>query len=148
MLNNSRMPFDLGPFHDSPAVFSETLLSWCLSFRLESLLEHPEALERFLDATSQLQKLPLSKLDFMDLETFCIFANLYHCLLQHVLLASVNGPFVDETFLWSLYANELLRDWRRLVFFGRASILSHSRSHVTPRGAQGPMFYSTFVQAG
>ena len=97
VLNNRRMPFDLGPFHDSPAAFSETLLSWCLSFRLESLLEHPEALERFLDATSQLQKLPLSKLNFMDPETFCIFVNLYHCLLQHALLVSVNGPLTKRS---------------------------------------------------
>ncbi|KAL7569447.1 hypothetical protein ACA910_009630 [Epithemia clementina (nom. ined.)] len=97
VLNNRRMAFDLAPFNEQPAIFCETLLSWCLSFRLESLLEHPEALGRFLDATSQLQNLPIHDFDYMGPETFCIFVNLYHCLLQHALLLTVNGPLTKRS---------------------------------------------------
>ena len=97
VLNNRRMAFDLAPFSEQPVNFTETLLSWCLSFRLESLLEHPEALGRFLDATSQLQNFPLHDLDYMGPETFCIFVNLYHCLLQHALLLTVKGPLTKRS---------------------------------------------------
>jgi hypothetical protein len=39
-----------------------------------------------------LQGLPLSAIDFRGNKAFCIFVNLFHCLLQHSLLLAVHGP--------------------------------------------------------
>ena len=97
VLNNRRMSFDLQPFPEPASTFSEDLLSVALSFRLESLLEHPEAFSRFLDAVSQLQNLPIQEQDFSSADTFCLFVNLYHCLLQHALLLTVNGPLTKRS---------------------------------------------------
>jgi hypothetical protein len=92
VLNSRRMVFDLAPVGEDPNAFVEDLLSTCLSFSLDSLKENPEALIKFLDATSQLRKLSLGELDLYGARAFCLFVNVYHCLFQHALLFSVKGP--------------------------------------------------------
>jgi hypothetical protein len=48
ILNNRRMTFDLDPLDEDPCEFVEDLLRTSLSFTLQHLTEHPEALVRFL----------------------------------------------------------------------------------------------------
>jgi hypothetical protein len=72
--------------------FVEDLLSKALSFSLESLEKDPDSFVEFLDLTSQLRLLPLDEIDFSSRLAFCLFANIYHCLLQQAMLLSVNGP--------------------------------------------------------
>mmetsp|Transcript_36950 Transcript_36950/g.89665 ORF Transcript_36950/g.89665 Transcript_36950/m.89665 type:complete len:550 (-) Transcript_36950:68-1717(-) len=97
VLNARRMPFDIDK-SDAIAVLSdgqtfvEKILSTVLSFSLESLESDPESFVEFLDLTSQLRFLPLDEIDLTNLHSFCLFVNMYHCLLQHSLLLSVNGP--------------------------------------------------------
>jgi hypothetical protein len=91
-LNNRRMVFDLTPEKGEFNELVEEMLTQALSFSLDSLVEHPEALIRFLDLTSYLQVLRLEELDFSSPSCFCLFVNIYHCLLQHALLLTVNGP--------------------------------------------------------
>lgn len=92
VLNNRRMVFDLPPKEANYNHFVEEMLANALSLSLDSLLENPEALVRLLDATSYLQILRLEELDFSSTSCFCLFVNIYHCLLQHALLLTVNGP--------------------------------------------------------
>jgi hypothetical protein len=73
-------------------VFVEDLLSRALSFSLESLEKDPESFVEFLDLTSQLRLLPLDEIDLTSRHAFCLFANVYHCLLQQAMLLSLNGP--------------------------------------------------------
>lgn len=92
VLNNRRMAFDLSPEDRDVEDVVEELLSMSLSFTFDSLKANPETLVRFLDGTSQLRLVALDELDLSAAPTFCLFANLYHCLLQHSLLMTVNGP--------------------------------------------------------
>lgn len=97
VLNNRRMVFDLKPPENGDdANFVEQLLSTALSFSLESL--NPEALIQFLDSTSLLRTLQLREIDRESPQAFCLFANIYHTLLQHALLFSVNGPLHKRSF--------------------------------------------------
>jgi hypothetical protein len=96
ILNGRRMSFDnqgttLGDMSNG-FVFVEDLLSKSLSFSLESLEKDPESFVGFLDLTSQLRLLPLEEIDLTSRHAFCLFANIYHCLLQQAMLLSVNGP--------------------------------------------------------
>jgi Protein of unknown function, DUF547 len=103
VLNARRMPFDIGRT-DVLAVMSdgqkfvEDLLATALSFSLESLESDPENFVEFLDLTSQLRFLPLDEIDLTSPASFCLFMNVYHCLLQHALLLSVNGPLQKKSF--------------------------------------------------
>jgi hypothetical protein len=72
--------------------FVEDLLSRALSFNLQKLEENPESFVEFLDLTSQLRLLPLEEIDLSSRHAFCLFANIYHCLLQQAMLLSMNGP--------------------------------------------------------
>jgi hypothetical protein len=72
--------------------FVAELLSTSLSFSFESLEEDPDAFVKFHDATSKLRTISLNRIDLSSSEAVCIFVNLYHCLLQHALLLTVNGP--------------------------------------------------------
>lgn len=72
--------------------FVEDLLSKALSFSLESLEKDPGSFVKFMDLTSQLRMLQLEEIDFSSRHAFCLFANIYHCLLQQALLLSVSGP--------------------------------------------------------
>lgn len=74
------------------AKFVEDLLSKSLTFSLDCLEKDPRSFVQFLDSTSQLRSFSLGDIDLSSEEAFCIFVNLYHCLLQHALLLSVNGP--------------------------------------------------------
>jgi hypothetical protein len=96
ILNGRRMAFDsldTGLIDMSNGfVFVEDLLTRALSFSLESLENDPDSFVEFLDLTSQLRILPLDDIDLSSRNTFCLFANIYHCLLQQAMLLSVNGP--------------------------------------------------------
>jgi hypothetical protein len=72
--------------------FVEDLLSTSLSFSLRSLEKDPDAFVKFHDATSMLRTLSLDRIRRSSAESVCIFVNLYHCLLQHALLLTINGP--------------------------------------------------------
>jgi hypothetical protein len=72
--------------------FVEELLATALSFNLTSLESDPESFVEFLDATSQLRLLPLEEIDSSNRQAFCLFVNVYHTLLQHAMLLSINGP--------------------------------------------------------
>lgn len=101
VLNGRRMAFDRHRTTlDDVAIgfsFVEDLLTRALSFSLESLERDPESFVEFLDLTSQLRFLPLDEIDLSSRGAFCLFTNLYHCLLQQALLLSVNGPLVKKS---------------------------------------------------
>ena len=86
--------------HEDANCFVEALLSTALSFSFDELKQHPEAFVKFLDSTSLLQKIRLRELDRGSSQAFCCFVNLYHCLLQHALLCSANGPLHKQTFTY------------------------------------------------
>ena len=100
VLNNRRMSFDCEDFLSSSdtrttpeiSVFIEDLLRMSLSFTSENLETSPDEFIKFQDKASRLKNLPLQKLDRSDNESFCIWINLYHCLLQHSLLLSSRAP--------------------------------------------------------
>lgn len=101
ILNSRRMDFDLDPEflrdQDGLGKFVEDLLSTSLSFSLSSLERDPERLVKFLDAVSHLRLIPMIEIDRDSVDAFCLFVNLYHCLLQHALLLAVNGPLHRRT---------------------------------------------------
>jgi hypothetical protein len=99
ILNNRRMKFDLHGLHEieNQHEFVESLLSTALSFSLDTLQKHPEDIIRFLDGTSCLQNLSLD-IDRSTPAAYCLFVNIYHCLLQHALLFSVNGSLQKRSF--------------------------------------------------
>jgi hypothetical protein len=103
ILNGRRMVFDLDQHSfleydiDQKIQFVEQLLATSLSFSLDSVQRDPKAFVQFLDATSQLRSLPLEMMDRASNESFCLFVNIYHCLLQHSLLVTVNGPLIKVT---------------------------------------------------
>jgi fermentation-respiration switch protein FrsA (DUF1100 family) len=94
------MAFDIAPKEVEDDVeylrqtchFVEDLLSTSLSFSLKSLEKDPDAFVKFHDATSMLRTLSLERIHRSSSEAVCIFMNLYHCLLQHALLLTINGP--------------------------------------------------------
>lgn len=92
VLNHRRMAFDLPTQDLEIHAFVEALLATSLSFEFDSLQHHPEALTAFLDSTSILKGLRLQDMDRSDMKTLCAYVNVYHCLLQHALLVTVNGP--------------------------------------------------------
>lgn len=95
-MNGRRMAFDidLESLADGAYgyAFVEDLLTKALSFSLHKLEEEPDSFVEFLDLTSQLRLLPLEEIDLSSRHTFCLFANIYHCLLQQAMLLSTNGP--------------------------------------------------------
>jgi hypothetical protein len=98
VLNNRRMAFDLPPITEDPTQIVEVMLASSLAFSLDHLKEHPEELVQFLDQTCQLRNFPLPDIDLATTGAFCIFVNLYHCLLQHSMLLSLNGPVTKQSF--------------------------------------------------
>ena len=91
IMNNRKMLFDVDTDIVDLNEFVQDLLSTCLSFSLDSLEQHPEALVKFLDGTSRLRAVSFDGLDLASSSALCLFVNLYHCLLQHALLLSVDG---------------------------------------------------------
>lgn len=96
VLNGRRMAFDIdldGLSCGADGIaFVEEILSKCLSFNLSMLEEEPDSFVEFLDLTSRLRLIPLDEIDLSSKHAFCLFANIYHCLLQHAMLLSMNGP--------------------------------------------------------
>ena len=101
ILNGRRMGFDMLDSNigdmSNGFVFVEDLLSRALSFSLESLEKDPESFVEFLDLTSQLRLLPLDEIDLSSRHAFCLFTNIYHCLMQQSMLVSVNGPLQKKS---------------------------------------------------
>lgn len=102
VLNNRRMSFDvtLDAESENDCVdFVADLLKSALSFsNIATLKDSSEDFVQFLDAASRLRCFPLRNLDRRGILAFCVFANIYHCLLQHALLLSVNGPLHKRSF--------------------------------------------------
>lgn len=101
ILNGRRMAFDNLNARvvdlSNGFTFVEDLLSRALSFSLESLENDPDSFVEFLDLTSQLRVLPLDEIDLTSKSSLCLFANIYHCLLQQAMLLSVNGPLQKKS---------------------------------------------------
>jgi Protein of unknown function, DUF547 len=101
VLNGRRMAFDcqttLLEDVSQCGSFVMDLLTRVLSFSLESLEQDPKSFIEFLDLTSQLRFLPLDEIDLTGKDAFCLFVNIYHCLLQQALLLSVNGPLTKKS---------------------------------------------------
>jgi hypothetical protein len=94
VLNNRRMAFDVVAIGDTLeliASYVENLLTMALSFSSDTLNSSETRFIEFLDEASRLPTLPLHEIDLSSKEAFCIFINLYHCLLQHSLLVAVDG---------------------------------------------------------
>ena len=104
ILNGRRMMFDLDPVTETPkvgsnrsniqdqvATYAESLLRMSLSFSPGALNSKQSNFIEFLDEASRLRSLPMHEIDFSSKEAFCIFVNVYHCLLQHALLLAVDG---------------------------------------------------------
>ena len=85
------MVFDLHTDMTNGYAFVEELTAAALSFSPESLENDPDTFIDFLDSISHLRLLPLEEIDSTGKEAFCLFVNIYHCLLQHAMLLSVNG---------------------------------------------------------
>ena len=98
VLNNRRMVFDNERFTESInavreiADFVEDLLRTALSFSLESFETSPDEFINFQDKTSRLKNLPIQKLVRSGQDAFCIWINVFHCLMQHSLLLSSSAP--------------------------------------------------------
>ena len=102
ILNGRRMTFDLVSVTDKDidkksdaqekvALYVENLLRLALSFSPNTLDASDSRFIEFLDQTSRLRTLPLNEIDLSSRQAFCIFVNLYHCLLQHSLLLALDG---------------------------------------------------------
>lgn len=109
VFNGRRQSFDLNPVTDSGggnitsdiSLYVENLLKLALSFSPDTLDATEASFIEFLDEASRLRSLPLHKIDFSSREAFCIFVNLYHCLLQHSLLIAVDG-LPDKVSIYSV----------------------------------------------
>uniref|UniRef100_A0A7S4EP11 DUF547 domain-containing protein n=1 Tax=Pseudo-nitzschia australis TaxID=44445 RepID=A0A7S4EP11_9STRA len=102
ILNGRRMAFDsltmsFGNSISKANKFVEDLLTMALSFSFRSLEQDPKSFIEFLDLTSELRFLPLGDIDLSSPYAFCLFVNIYHCLLQQALLLSVNGPLQKKS---------------------------------------------------
>ena len=102
ILNGRRMAFDsltmsFGNSVSKVYTFVENLLTMALTFSFASLEQDPESFIDFLDLTSELRFLPLDRLDLSSPSAFCLFVNIYHCLLQQALLLSVNGQLQKKS---------------------------------------------------
>ena len=116
ILNGRRMGFDCAPFNAETRVtatensvevgggliekeeeFVESLLLKACSFTVEMLENQPRDFVDFLDATSRLRSINLRDIDLSSGAAFCLVLNLYHCLLQHSLLLSIDGPPTKKT---------------------------------------------------
>lgn len=116
ILNGRRMGFDCAPFNAETRVtatensvevgggliekeeeFVESLLLKACSFTVEMLENQPRDFIDFLDATSRLRSINLRDIDLSSDAAFCLVLNLYHCLLQHSLLLSIDGPPSKKT---------------------------------------------------
>lgn len=102
ILNGRRMSFDsvsmpLGNNFNKGYKFVEDLLTMALTFSSTTLEEDPDSFIDFLDMTGELRFLPLDDIDLSSPSAFCLFVNIYHCLLQQALLLSVNGPLHNKS---------------------------------------------------
>ncbi len=101
VLNGRCMGFDVQPFEPVASQrgcetdivnFVENLLSLALSLDQNSFANAPDKLLLFLNNTSRLNAMPIQQLNLSGKGAYCVFANLFHCLLQHALLLSIYGP--------------------------------------------------------
>jgi hypothetical protein len=102
VMNGRRMVFDVEPWSpveesDVPDIeriesFVAKLLNLALVTTFDSLETNPASFVAFLDMTSQLRAVPLTRINLTQPAALCIFTNLYHSLLQHALLLTIHGP--------------------------------------------------------
>jgi hypothetical protein len=101
VLNGRCMGFDVKPFvpdsserdvESAIVQFVEDLLSLALSLDQNSFSKAPDRLLLFLNNTSRLSVMPINQMEPSEKGAYCVFVNLFHCLLQHALLFSIYGP--------------------------------------------------------
>ena len=105
VMNGRRMSFDVESLSDEDEdfetgkveAFASKLVRSALSITFDTIERDPAAFSEFLDMTSKLRSLRLDRLDLSQQSTMCIFANIYHCLLQHALLLTVHGPLYAKS---------------------------------------------------
>ena len=107
VMNGRRMTFDierLASAEEEEDVemqriesFVSKLLALALSTTFDTIETDPASFSAFLDMTSQLRSIQLDRLDLAQPSALCIFANVYHCLLQHALLLTINGPLYKKS---------------------------------------------------
>ena len=130
ILNGRRMAFDVVSVTDEEesssivnaqdkiASYVEHLLRTALSFSPDTIDATDSRFIEFLDETSRLRTLPLHELDLSSKSAFCVFVNLYHCLLQHSLLLAVDGlPTKVRRNIWWIIFNRLHFSSANMVFF-------------------------------
>jgi Protein of unknown function (DUF1769)/Protein of unknown function, DUF547 len=99
ILNNRRKAFDFQDDNQGDyCSLIEKSLGTALSLTVDSMRRESEKLMFFLNCISRLRNLPLSSIDLSSPDAFCLLVNIYHCLLQHALLFSVNGPLHKKSF--------------------------------------------------
>lgn len=98
ILNRRRMEFDLEYLNTKPEKVVEELLTLSLSYSPDYLAGAPHTIVPFLDLASKLRLLRLNDVNLQSPQALCTFINLYHCLLQHTLLLSVNGTMNKRSF--------------------------------------------------
>lgn len=101
VLNGRCMGFDVKPFvtdtsqrdvQSAILQFVENLLALALSLDQNSFSNAPDRLLLFLNNASRLSVMPIKQMEPSGKGAYCVFVNLFHCLLQHALLFSVYGP--------------------------------------------------------
>lgn len=107
VMNVRRMAFDVEALASPDAEeefeleriesFVSKLLELALSTTFDNIETNPETFAEFLDMASQLRSIPLDRLDLGLPASLCIFTNIYHCLLQHALLLTINGPLYKKS---------------------------------------------------
>ncbi|KAI2502256.1 hypothetical protein MHU86_12228 [Fragilaria crotonensis] len=107
VMNGRRMTFDIETLSSSDdeedfetqriESFVNKLLAFALSTTFDTIESDPASFSAFLDMTSQLRSIQLDRLDLSQPSALCIFANIYHCLLQHALLLTINGPLYKKS---------------------------------------------------
>jgi Protein of unknown function, DUF547/Protein of unknown function (DUF1769) len=107
VLNGRKMSFDITALvsmdeHDDIAIrkmesFVEKMLCRALETTFETMEKNPVSFSEFLDMASQLRSLPFDRIDLSQASALCLFTNIYHCLLQHALLLTINGPLYKKS---------------------------------------------------
>merc|ERR1711862_302286 len=93
-LYDTNVEINKGDVERKIGYFVENMLAKALSFSSQDVDDSNQSFIDFLDITCQLKMIPLHCIDLASAEAFCIFVNIFHCMLQHALLVTVplHGP--------------------------------------------------------
>ncbi|KAI2513110.1 hypothetical protein MHU86_1148 [Fragilaria crotonensis] len=137
VMNGRRMTFDIETLASSDdeedfetqriESFVNKLLAFALSTTFDTIESDPASFSAFLDMTSQLRSIQLDRLDLSQPSALCIFANIYHCLLQHALLLTINGLYKKSV---GHFFVPLVMKSEATFFIGRTLPLCSSWKHV------------------